>query len=603
MAVITIRDVPQTSQPPVAEHSDGALLRQFLEGSEVAFGQLVQRHTALVLGVCRRTLQRQPDADDAFQAVFLVLARKARTLVGNESLAAWLHETAWRTALKLRGTLARRQGRERSLEPDSGESREIAAATLGPDSKAAWREVSEILDAELAALPVSFREVIVLSQLEGLTRDQVAERLEISPASVKDRLERGRDLLRSRLLKRGVTLGVASLAAWLVPSTASAATTSLLVQSTTHAAGAFALGSTSALASPTAIGLAEGVLQMTILTKLKLTALTVMGLLTAGGVAYAALRDDPQRFQQGLRGQVIAIETQGQARITVQLDEFDTPLNLDIARDAQVMTAFEPGSLQDVRTGQYVSLRLAADHRTVAAVHVRGEVRQAAVAFVPPTGKIRVTEETDEEGQVNTLEVDFAPDAIMRIGGLPATRRDLRPGMSLPLEFGRSKQLVHAIEAEAPEHAIIEGELTGVDSTRRELTVASEATDDSPGGAKTYQLDDKTILLLGDQPGTTADLQPGRGVRLRLLDNGRTVSAVQIDRPEPEEMETADAADDQRGDDGPEESDDDRRENQNEPEDDGRPANDNEPAERDDDERGVAAPESEQDEVRDRILK
>ena len=328
---------------------DRELLRRFLAGDEAAFTELVQRHAGLVMGVCRRVLRHAADAEDAFQATFLVLARRAGSLNWQESIAGWLHDTARRTSLKLRGSTARR----RVVEQQAAEARpedEATHATSDPSSHATVHELSEILDEELARLPVKFREVILLSQIQGLSRDELAERLGISVAAVKDRLERGREQLRTRLVKRGVSLTAVALAAWLVPGTAQAAG-STLVAGTAQAAGAFATGPLAAGSVPAAVTLAQGVLKMMGFEKLKIVAACLVSLLTAGTIAYGMLQDEPTRFEKGLRGQIVAVNAGKPSTVTISLEEFGTLLNLDVSGQAKVWTAFEVGQLADLKEG------------------------------------------------------------------------------------------------------------------------------------------------------------------------------------------------------------------------------------------------------------
>jgi RNA polymerase sigma factor (sigma-70 family) len=347
-------ELPVERRTDCDEVPDCELLRQFVGGDHDAFSLLVQRHAGLVMSVCRRVLPRAHDAEDAFQASFLVLARKAKELTRHDSLAGWLHQTALRTSLKLRAMALRRINHEHQ----AGVQRS-APATAGDDDpahQAALRELAEILDAELAALPLRFREVILLSQVEGLTRDEVAARLKLTSAAVKDRLERGREKLRARLIRRGVTLSAATLAVWFVPTGAQAAELATITASTSQAVAAIAHGSLAVGISPTAVTLAQGVLNMMGVQKLKFCAAWLVSFLAAGGIAFGMLRDEPRRFEKGLVGQVVEIDkTSKVAKVTISLAESGTLLSLDVAAQAKVWTAFEASQLEHVKTGQFVS--------------------------------------------------------------------------------------------------------------------------------------------------------------------------------------------------------------------------------------------------------
>src|SRR5260221_6593076 len=139
--------------------SDGRLLESFLTcRDEVAFAMLVKRHGPMVLGVCRRVIGNLHDAEDAFQAVFLVLARKANSVVPRDLVGNWLHGVAYRTALQARGRLLRHRARERQVQ-------EMPQPTVGPDLD--LHELHQALDEELHGLPEKFRVAIVLCDLEG----------------------------------------------------------------------------------------------------------------------------------------------------------------------------------------------------------------------------------------------------------------------------------------------------------------------------------------------------------------------------------------------------------------------------------------------------
>lgn len=179
--------------------SDGELLRRYAEaGDEDAFAALVRRHGAMVLSVCQRSLPGAQDAEDACQATFLVLVRKARSQPWEPSLANWLYTTARKVARNARVTAQRRVRRE---------GRVAVPEAVSPVDQMTGRELLATLDEELDRLPARYRAPLVLCYLEGLTRDEAASRLGLSPATLKSQLERGRGRLGDALARRGCAVG------------------------------------------------------------------------------------------------------------------------------------------------------------------------------------------------------------------------------------------------------------------------------------------------------------------------------------------------------------------------------------------------------------
>src|SRR5690242_16411189 len=194
----------RTVAAPAAGLSDRELVERFAAGrDEAAFAALLLRHGPMVLCVCRRVLADWHDAEDAFQATFLVLARKAGSLRAGGSVAGWLHGVAYRLALKARVSAARRRERE---------GRAAARPPGDPLAEVSVREAQAILDDELARLPEKFRAPLVLCCLEGLARDEAAARLGWPAGLLKSRLEQARERLRGRLARRGLALSVPLLA-------------------------------------------------------------------------------------------------------------------------------------------------------------------------------------------------------------------------------------------------------------------------------------------------------------------------------------------------------------------------------------------------------
>src|SRR5215471_445198 len=188
------------------EFPDRELLERFRRRrDEAAFAALVRRHGPMVWGVCWRVLGDCHDAEDAFQAAFLVLAGKAGSIRRAESLGAWLHRVARQLALRARGRRDRRQRVESGRPPDSEAA---PAAGAGPSEDLSLREALAIVDEEVGRLPEKFRAPVVLCYLQGKTNEEAARELGCAAGTLKSRLGRARELLGARLAGRGVSLPV-----------------------------------------------------------------------------------------------------------------------------------------------------------------------------------------------------------------------------------------------------------------------------------------------------------------------------------------------------------------------------------------------------------
>ncbi|HKI30699.1 MAG TPA: sigma-70 family RNA polymerase sigma factor [Gemmataceae bacterium] len=234
--------------------TDAHLLRRFAtDRDEAAFATLVERHGPLVLSVCRRVLGTVQDAEDAFQATFLVLARKAATIQDPGLLGNWLYGVASRIARKARAAVSKRQMHEKQVH--------LLPALQAPAAVEA-DDVSPVLDEELSRLPEKYRAALVLCYLQGKTNEEAARLLNWPTGTVKGRLARARDLLRSRLVRRGLRASAVLLSALLLAERGRAATVpDALAASTTRASVAFVGGRAGAVApSARAVRLAEHVL-------------------------------------------------------------------------------------------------------------------------------------------------------------------------------------------------------------------------------------------------------------------------------------------------------------------------------------------------------
>jgi RNA polymerase sigma factor (sigma-70 family) len=280
--------------------TDARLLAQFLDGrdagAEVAFEVLVERHGPMVFDVCRRVLRDEHAAEDAFQATFLVLARKAGSLWVKDSLGSWLHGVAHRVASRARSDAIRRRQHERQAVDRSG------AAAIDDAMPDMFRSDAEVvLSEEVARLPEKYRAPTVLCYLESMSYEAAASRLGLTESTVRGRLARARERLRSRLTRRGVEFSSVFVGTRPVIRTARCLRPELLqstIQAVMSRSAPWVLDSWPI--SATAVSLSERVCRTMIRTKLSVAALTLaLGAITAGALVSAqsagGRQNEPER--------------------------------------------------------------------------------------------------------------------------------------------------------------------------------------------------------------------------------------------------------------------------------------------------------------------
>ena len=262
--------------------SDGQIMDRFVEKrDEAAFAALVRRHGPMVWGVCQRIAGRTADAEDAFQAAFLVLVRKAAAIEPREAVGNWLYGVACHTALKARTACLKLHAKEKQVanmpEP---------AHHLRDDRE----ELQAMLDRELSALPDKYRLPVVLCHLEGRTRKAVAAQLKIPEGTLSSRLATAHRMLAKRLARHGLAVSGGSLAAFFAQSAASASVPASVVSSTIKTAMLVAAsnGVAAGIVSSKVVALTEGVLKAMLLTQLKIIAF-LMGTLCVLGTGAGVL--------------------------------------------------------------------------------------------------------------------------------------------------------------------------------------------------------------------------------------------------------------------------------------------------------------------------
>jgi RNA polymerase sigma factor (sigma-70 family) len=324
---------------------------------EAAFEALLRRHGPMVLGVCRRVLRNYHDAEDAFQATFLILVRKAASLTCREAVANWLYGVAYRTALKARAMAITRRMRE-------SQAKDL------PESEGRFHDPCEswqpLLDQELSRLPPRYREPLVLCDLEGKTRKEAARQLGWPEGTVSGRLARARSLLAKRLSRQGVVLSGATLAVRMSQE-ATAAIRFALVSSTCKAARLLAAGQATAgrISAPVA-ALMEGVLKTMLLKKLTITAAAMLGIIAlfigVGGLVYRTGAAEP--MNQGSEAAADTEEPQRGAKETSESPKLDA------------IVGTGKSATKDVKVSDFTSVEVQAPFRVDIA---HGDTFRAAV--------------------------------------------------------------------------------------------------------------------------------------------------------------------------------------------------------------------------------
>jgi RNA polymerase sigma factor (sigma-70 family) len=273
--------------------SDGRLLERFLSTREEdAFAVLVRRHGPMVLGVCRRVLGDPHDAEDAFQATFLVAVRKAASVRPRELFGNWLYGVAYRTALVARARINRRRAKEKQVK-DLPHPPHV-------EPEGSWQELRPLLDRAVSQLPDKYRLPVVLCDLEGRSRQEVARQLRLPEGTLSSRLAAARKTLARRLARHAPVLAGGVAALLLAERASCAGVPGALARSVVKAAALAETGraAVAAVTSPRVAALTEGVLITMLQTKFKVAGLFLLAALTvaaASATGYYALAGEPQK--------------------------------------------------------------------------------------------------------------------------------------------------------------------------------------------------------------------------------------------------------------------------------------------------------------------
>jgi RNA polymerase sigma factor (sigma-70 family) len=265
-----------------AVSTDGELLERFVaRRDEAAFEALLRQHGPMVLGVCRRVLHDRHEADDAFQATFLVLVRKAASIVKKPSVGSWLHGVAFRIAWKAKARAQRRRTFER---------RAVNRTNPDPAEEVLWQDLLPVLDEEVNRLPEKYREPVVLCYLEGKAYAEAARQMGCSKATVANRLTEARERLRERLTRRGILVPLALLPGLLEPHRTAAPVPGVLEQAAARAAlHTAASGGATHVVPASVASMAEAALSALTWAKVKtLVALMLAAFAVGGGTSVLA---------------------------------------------------------------------------------------------------------------------------------------------------------------------------------------------------------------------------------------------------------------------------------------------------------------------------
>lgn len=348
-----LEPLPQYADENLSYPSDAALLQHFLEcHDEIAFATLVERHGPMVLATCRRQLGNVSDADDAFQATFLVLMRKAASIAKRTHVGPWLYRVACLTSGKLRLSAQK----QRRLDQQVLFMPEPSASSM---ESVETRDELALLDRALAALPEKFRVPLVLCELQGVSRREAADRLHISEGTLSSRLARGRSLLRRRLAPYFGLFTLAMLIALLLRARAPVVVPPNLVQRTVKAANEAAKIAAPGEASNTVPqALAEGVIKTMLLSKLKLVSVATMSFCLLAGLGVLLYANAPVGAKQAdaqpqvVEGIWVAVDDNG-FKLQGQIAQADKPViaveGVWLAVDEE--GAPQQGQVQPAKTG------------------------------------------------------------------------------------------------------------------------------------------------------------------------------------------------------------------------------------------------------------
>jgi len=540
---------------------DSELVERFAHANDAAaFATLVRRHGSMVLGVCRRILQHEQDAEDVFQAVFLVLSRKAGALHSKEAVGPWLFGVARRLALRVRHEQRERQRRE---------CRAVGRANGDAPDDLTLREVQSVLDEELARLPQRQRGPIVLCYLEGLTRDEAARQLGCPLGTLKSRLEKAKAVLQKRLALRGIGLP-ALLSTFLLPRGIASGREPALFSDTVDVAAAFARRAAVGPVAARAALLAEAALKPQILNKFAFAAAAIIGLAVCGvGVGLSAWKSADAPLQvatQAPPDRGIDLEPEAPRIVAVVQKEPEKPAGrpgerkeaeplpaiingvaksvdaergtlvvahregedtFSIADGARIEIDGAPGQLGRLPTGANVALSKFVGPKTAQIVQAAGRSYFGNLVKAVDIQKNSITIR-DREGE---SIFDVAANAMIWVDGKAAELAAVPPGAFVNIDLASDQRTARSIGADGPSLGGCGGsEVEAVDIQKRTITFARKSAPDVAG--KSFLIaKDALITINGNRAGTLLDVPAGCYVNLLLRVDLRTVGGLDARGP------------------------------------------------------------------------
>ena len=409
--------------------TDGELLERFTardgDGSEMAFASLVERHGPMVLRVCRTVLRDTHEAEDAFQATFLILALKAASIRGRDSLTSWLYSVAYNVAATARSSAVRR----RSHELKAGQTRPLAITEDARD------DLGPVIHEELDRIPERYRAVLVLCCLEGLTQHQAAQQLGWPVGTVQSRLARGRERLRARLERRGLPPSATALVLPLSSEAAREALPAALANSTVRLA--LTIGAARALAIgmvPVAVmNLARGAIRTMLVNKVLTTGmamLLVAGVIATGAAVYA--------YQAAKPGPAIARPG-------------------EVVKGEQPAAANSDNGLLTV-TG-IVRMRDGSPVAGATVKSITGSKEASTVTRTDAAGRFQLQAVFGNGGRLHVSSADGSYQTVLKVSSL-ATRTVFASPLELKLSLARTHRVAVLAEGRPVAGAFVAGEGT-----------------------------------------------------------------------------------------------------------------------------------------------